>query len=82
MSCDAWSCSRPTVRPACRCCPDTVVVSDNPACLPTTATPASGRTALHRKVVAAAGAETGDSGAQERSGDGVSPPRRYRFTAK
>ena len=48
------------MRPACSCCPDTVVVADDAACLPTTAAPACGRTALHRKVVAAAGTEAGD----------------------
>jgi len=62
MSCDACPRSRPTVRPACGRCPDIVVVPDNPACLPTIAAPASGRTALYRKGVAAAGTEAGDRG--------------------
>jgi len=37
MSCDACHRSRPTVRSDCGCCPHTVVVADDAACLPTTA---------------------------------------------
>ena len=58
MSCDAFPRSRPrfnTVRPACRCCHDHVVVANGAACLPTTFAPASGQTALHPKRAAAAG---------------------------
>jgi len=36
-----------TPRPACGWCPRTVVVDDGAACLPTTAAPTSGRTALY-----------------------------------
>jgi len=34
MSCDACPRSRPTVRPACGCCPDTVVVADDELAIP------------------------------------------------
>jgi len=52
------ACARsPTVRAACGCCPDT----DDAACLLRT----SGRTALNRKAVAAAGTGAGDSDVQE-----------------
>jgi len=77
MSCDACPCSRRTVRPACGCCPDTVVVADGAACLPTTAASPSGWTVLHRKGVAAAGTGADNGDVQECWGDVDSPARRY-----
>ena len=69
MACDACSRSSPTVRPDSGCCPDTVVVTDGAACLPTTAAPASGRTVIHPKFAAA-----NDIDVQECLGNGAGPP--------
>jgi len=69
-ACDACSRSSPTVRPDSGCCPDTVVVTDGAACLPTTAAPASGRTVIRPKF-AAAGTGADDIDVQECFGNGA-----------